>query len=67
MTEDESAFDKIAVHYIGWEIKWDEWVGFKPENICSRLSSRIEERNTKTIGSYHPRDNRDPYYEYDCF
>ena len=44
---DKMELDRVAVHYIGWEIKWDEWmIG---ESQCKK---RILQRNTRTFGPY---------------
>ena len=44
ITEDKRK--QVAAHFIGWAIKWDEWVDFQP---------RIAKRNTNTIGPHRPR------------
>ena len=34
---------RVAVHYIGWKDKWDEWIVGKSQCI-----SRIQKRNSNT-------------------
>ena len=51
--------DKIAIHYVGWRIKWDEWIVGRTE--CRR---RIHSRNRETMGPHRP--NRKYKFVYFC-
>ena len=46
---------EIAVHYLGWSVKFDEWVDCKYAEKMDTIEPRIAKRNTNTIGPHRPR------------
>ena len=48
----EKFSQKIAIHYIGWALKWDEWID---SILGNAKTQRIAKRNTITIGPHRAR------------
>ena len=55
----EEKVQEIAVHYIGWVSKWDEWIDCKAAEIHynanrALIEPTIDKRNTNTFGPHRP-------------
>lgn len=54
--KDHEKHGQCIIHYIGWNIKWDE-----PYHISD--TERMAKRNTNTKGPHRPRKSRYDYYD----
>ena len=64
---------QIAIHYIGWAIKWDEWLDCDSINLYDIINNgdaatqvatkpRIGKRNTMSLGPHRPKKRHNRRY-----